>query len=393
LALRLGVLATHPIQYQVPWFRALAAERSLDLTVFYCLLPNPRQQGVDFGVEFEWDVPLLDGYQYKVLSNVAAAPSLSTFAGCDTPAIGDAVDPCDAFIVNGWGTKSALQALWACRTRRVPCIVRGESNAFRPRAWPRRMAHRLLLRQYAACLSIGKANTAFYRGNGVPESKLFSGPYCVDNGWFADRAAALESDRNALRDRLRVPRSSYLLLFCAKFVEKKRPFDLLEALASAVQEPPRGRPLHLLMVGDGELRQRCEAIARERALPVSFSGFLNQQEIVAAYVAADCLVLPSDAGETWGLVVNEAMACGRPAIVSDRVGCHPDLVEPGVTGAVFPCGSVPAFAAALRECASDPEKSLAMGRNARGRVAQYSVQKLVAGTLAAVTATARPRAR
>lgn len=361
------------------------------MSVFYCLLPDRRQQGIGFGIEFEWDVPLLLGYDYKLLHNVAARPSVSTFLGCDTPGIGEVVrtGSFDAFIVNGWRTKSCLQALWACRRHGVPCIVRGESNHLRTRSWPIRVAHRLLLNQYSACITIGKSNAAFYRANGVPEARLFAGPYCVDNQWFASRASELERVRAELRTRWRIPHSAYVFLFCGKFVDKKRPADVIEALAIA--RTALGPPMHLLMVGDGELRSRCELIVRERALPVSFSGFLNQQQIVQAYVAADCLVLPSDFGETWGLVVNESMACGRPAIVSDRVGCHPDLIESGVTGGVFPFGSSRALASVLLDLASHPQRSGAMGQRARERVAQYSVESLVSGTIAAAHAVRRVR--
>ena len=80
-----------------------------------------------------------------------------------------------------------------------------------------------------------------------------------------------------------------------------------------------------------------------------WAGFLNQSQLGEAYAIADCLVLPSDWGETWGLVVNEAMATGLPCVVSDRVGCGPDLVVPGVTGDVVPFGDVPALSAALQK--------------------------------------------
>ena len=123
----------------------------------------------------------------------------------------------------------------------------------------------------------------------------------------------------------------------------------------------------------------------EHRLPVSFAGFLNQTEMPAAYVATDCLVLPSDYGETWGLVVNEAMACGKPALVSDRVGCGPDLITPGETGALFPFGDVPALAAQITALAANPPALVRMGQQARLRVMDgYSVQRAVSGVLDAV---------
>jgi len=162
--------------------------------------------------------------------------------------------------------------------------------------------------------------------------------------------------------------------------------DLLEAIGYLAEDPSAPN-VHLLVVGTGEL----EATARERVasagLPVTFAGFLNQSAIPEAYVAADCLALPSDCGETWGLVVNEAMACGLPAVVSDRVGCGPDLVEPGVTGALFPCGDTTALAETLGRLCGDPAALMRMGEAARQRVVErYSIAAAVAGTLEAVHA-------
>jgi glycosyltransferase involved in cell wall biosynthesis len=139
------------------------------------------------------------------------------------------------------------------------------------------------------------------------------------------------------------------------------------------------------MVGAGELMEPARVLAHQEQLPLSFTGFLNQSEIVRAYVAADCLVLPSDAGETWGLVVNEAMACGLPAIVSDQVGCGMDLVHEQETGATFPMGDVTALANRIEEFAADPDELIAMGQRAQQLVlTHYSVERAVEGTLSAI---------
>jgi glycosyltransferase involved in cell wall biosynthesis len=381
------VVTTHPVQYQAPWFRALAVEPGVNLTVFYAMIPDARQQGVGFDVPFQWDVPLLEGYRYQLLKNEAFRPSLSGFSGCDTPSLGRIVASArfDAMIVTGWHTKSSLQALWAGRRAGVPCILRGESNALRARPFHVRCVHRWLLRRYSAFLTIGRANERFYLENGVSPEKLFGGRYCVDNARFEGDATAMRPQRAEIRGAWRIPEGAFTFLFCGKLIEKKRPLDLVEAVARLCdkRQPARG-PFHVLVAGDGPMRGQIEAIVRDRRLPVSMAGFLNQGEVAKAYVAADCLILPSDYGETWGLVVNEAMACGLPAIVSDRVGCHPDLVIPGATGFVYPCGNVPALADGLEELAAKPALAAALGARARGHIGGYSVQSLVDGTVAAV---------
>lgn len=385
MAIKLGILTTHPIQYQVPWLRRLAKEPDIDLTVFFCMIPDEQQQSDGFGVKFKWDIPLLDGYRYEVLNNIAKMPSVTRFRGCDTPGIGKIVRDggFDAFIVNGWNVKSCLQLLLTCRRLGVPCIVRGESNAMRPRPWWVRVIHKILLRQYAAFLVIGKSNRDFYLNYGVPEEKIFRAPYGVDNGRLHAQAEVSSPERNRIRSGWGIPEDAVTFLYCAKFIEKKRPLDLIEALSLAIQRTAK-KSIHLLMAGDGELRAKCEEIARALNLPITFTGFLNQREIVKAYVASDCLILPSDYGETWGLVVNEAMACGRPAIVSDRVGCYPDLILPGDTGEVFPFGDVKALSDIMVSFVSTPETLRKMGESAEKMVGRYSVSAVVSGCIDAI---------
>ena len=387
MAYKVGILTTHPIQYQVPWFRELAKNQEVDLTVFFCMIPDALQQGDGFGVEFQWDIPLLNGYKYEVLKNVAPKPSVTNFWGCDTPAIGDIVkrNGFDVFIVNGWGVKSCLQVLYACRKYKLPCIVRGESNSFHQRTWWKRMLHQWLLSKYSAFLNIGRSNKDFYLKNNISNEKIFLTPYCVENDRFSSAAKELRSKRDDIRAGWKIEPSAFTFLFCAKFIEKKQPMDLLKALDAAFKRMERSdNHVHLLMAGNGELKSQCENFVQRNNLPVTFSGFLNQSEIVRAYVASDCLVLPSDYGETWGLVVNEAMACGLPAIVSDRVGCGPDLIYEGITGSIFPFKDVDTLAEKLILFAKNPEKTKTMGEQAEKLIRKYSVEEVVKGTIDAI---------
>jgi glycosyltransferase involved in cell wall biosynthesis len=263
--------------------------------------------------------------------------------------------------------------------------VRGEANLLRRRAWWKSLVHRRLLHRYAGALYIGAANKAFYRSHGIPESRLFPAPYCVENRRFHQHAEEWAGRTGALRLRLGVPDDVACFVFAAKFIEKKHPLELVRAFGEAVEGGARA---HLLMVGDGELRPACEEYARANRLPATFTGFLNQTQIAEAYLAGDCLVLPSDAGETWGLVVNEAMACGRPAIVSSLVGV------PGETGDVFSYGDWPALARMLARYAQIRTRLTAMGTAARRHVDCYSPEAAARGILtAARQLTGRAAAR
>src|SRR5207253_4254669 len=185
------------------------------------------------------------------------------------------------------------------------------------------------------------------------------------------------------RDDLRAgwgldPRAA-VFVFAGKFTHKKRPMDFVRAVSEASRQ---GASLFALMVGDGPLRSECEALAKARSAPITFAGFLNQSEIAKAYVAGDALVLPSES-ETWGLVVNEAMLCGRPCFVSDAVGCAPDLIVPGETGESFPMGDVQALASLITRYAERPEQLRTIGANAKRSMAKCSVQAAVDGILLA----------
>jgi glycosyltransferase involved in cell wall biosynthesis len=242
--------------------------------------------------------------------------------------------------------------------------------------------HRILLKQYSAYLAIGVANREFYRFHGCHEDRIFWAPYAVDNDFFATQVAARMTRRDEIRVVFGIPREACVFLFAGKLEIKKHPMDLLEALSHMSGD--LRRRVHVLMAGGGPLQSACEQSARKQGVPVTFTGFLNQSKLPDAYAAADALVLPSDAGETWGLVVNEAMACGLPAIVSDHVGCQADLVQSEHTGFVFPFADTAALGRAMRRMASDGAARRRMGANARERVADYSYERVVAGIVEAL---------
>ena len=387
---RLAILVTHPIQYFVPWFRELSRLPELELTVYYCFRPSSGEQGKGFGVPFQWDCPLDGGYQSILLKNVSSHPTTSRYRGCDTPEISQLVASGrhDVWLVHGWMVKSYWQAMKTCWKQRVPLLVRGDSHLLDRRPWPVRLAKRLLLGRwiprFSSYLTVGTLNEACYEFYGADRSRFFRVPHCVDNNWFAEKSKLVGVARLSSRQRLGVPTDAMVFLFCGKFIEKKRPLDLLQALDAPDCKETRA---HALFVGDGPLRKACESYARTRNIASTFVGFKNQSELPEMYAVADVLVLPSSHSETWGLVVNEAMACQRPALVSDKVGCGPDLVLEGKTGYVFPCGEIGALREALLRYVSRPDLAVSHGGVACDHVGKhYSLEIAVSGTLRAVQA-------
>ena len=381
---RLVAVATHPIQYQAPWFRALALHPSLELHVLFAMLPDAAAQGVGFGRAFEWDVPLRVGYSSEALDNAIGSPSLESYWGSSTPRVGRRLHDLrpDAVLLTGWQQRPLVQALMAAHKQKLPVLMRGESNDLKKRSRIVRWLQRMLLSRCAACLPIGLANAQFYRRRGVSDDQLFSCPYFVDNERFARQARELESDRTSLRAGWQIKSDAFCFLFAGKFIPKKRPADLLIA---ADRLAGRDGRVHVLMTGSGPLVDDLRALAASGVVPVTFTGFLNQTEIARAYVAADSLVLPSDHGETWGLVVNEAMACGRAAIVSNLVGCGDDLVHEGTTGERFPCSDIGSLVDQMGRMAADRSHAAAMGRAARELVSgEYNLERAVDGVVKAM---------
>lgn len=347
---RLAVVTTHPVQYNAPWFRHLA--QRADVEVFYGHRQTPGgQSAAGFGVEFEWDRDLLSGYRHHWLRNVARRPGGSSFFGYDTPEIGGelARGGFDAVVIFGWNTRMALQTVAAARALGMPALMRGDSHLGQRRARWKRAAkyplYRALLPRVAH-LYVGRLNRVYLEHYGVPAQRLFFAPHCVDNAFFRAGSARARASGEAvrLRDALGIPRDAFVVAAVGKLLPNKRVRDLVAACAAAAATHPDAN-VYGLVVGDGPERASLEAQAASCGR-MRFAGFRNQTELPAVYAAADAVVLGSES-ETWGLVVNEAMACGLPAIVSTGVGCAPDLIDEERTGLVYPTGDVNALARAL----------------------------------------------
>lgn len=393
LKYRLGILVTHPIQYYVPWYQALAKHPQIELTVFYCCQQTAQGQAeAGFGVTFDWDIPLLTGYQYQFLTNQSSNPNVFDFSGCDTPEIANIIKSgkFDAFIIQGWYTKSYWQGILACWQSNTPIFIRGDSHLLTERSslklWLKYLFYRWFIPKMTGYLAVGERSKEYYRYYGAKENRITFCPHAVNNDFFAKETQALAPEKDKIRQNWAIPENALVFLFVGKLIPKKRPADFLKALQIASQEYPH---LYGVIAGDGELRPQLEQLVRDYQLNVKFVGFLNQTQLPQAYAVANMLVLPSDGRETWGLVVNEAMASGLPAIVSDRVGCAPDLVIPGRTGEIFPCGDIQALAKLLKQLAQNPNKLALMENEAKTLIQQYSISEAVAGTVKALQTLAK----
>lgn len=390
--IRLAYFVSHPIQYQAPLLRRIAQESDIDLTVFFSSDLSVRgYKDSGFGVHVEWDVPLLEGYKYEFLPRIGDGDHLG-FAKPLNWGIFDRLRKgrFDAVWVFGYSSLTSLQAIVASAMLRLPVMIRTDSSLFdRKRSKKILLAKSFflkLLRPALTCaLSIGKGNTEYWKHYLGRDFPVFTMPYAVDNEFFQGRAREASLRRENLRRELRFEPDRPVVLFASKLLARKRCIDLINAWIQLAPAPGVDPPAYLLIVGDGEERANLEARVRASGLSsIRFLGFRNQTELPRTYDLCDVFVLPS-IHEPWGLIVNEVMNVGRPVIVTDQVGCQPDLVHDGVNGFVYPAFDVDALSQSLRHLIEDPALRATMGENGLRIIRHYSFEQDVVGLRQALT--------
>lgn len=390
---RVLIVASHPVQYAVPLYRLMARHPQLDILVAYCSLQG-AEKGVDpeFGVEVAWDVPLLEGYPWVHVPNRSPRPGIGRFFGLINPGLWKLVRQgrFDCLIVYGYAYLSFWLAILSAKSARIPLILATDATRLAPRdgrGWKIPLKRILLPRIFGLADIVcapSSATIEFLRSLGIPEDCIVLCHNTVDNDYFAQAAAKV--NRIEVRQRWNIPDDAVVILFCGKLVPWKRPQDVLRAFAAINLQPPTiGNPVYLIYAGEGILRQSLEIEAKSLGVTdrVRFLGFVNQSRLPEVYVASDLLVLPSE-HEAWGLVVNEAMVCGLPVIVSDQVGAGRDLVRPGETGEIYPVGDVEALSGILRRLLADPMQLKRMGEAARERMKTWSYRECLNGYLKAI---------
>ena len=393
--LRLGYLVSHPIQYQAPLLRRIAAEPDIDLRVFFgsdLSVRSYKDEG--FGATVEWDVPLLDGYQSEFLPilrdkrNISVASPISRGI-YDRLRGANGTPPIDVLWVHGYATINALHGMIAARALGIPVLLRAESwlrdrDRSSIKLAAKHAFFRGLRQMVDAVLPIGTLNSDYwthYLGEDMPQ---FLMPYAVDNDFFRARAIAATAGRAALIRELELEPGRSVILFASKLQNRKQCIDLVEATLRLATHLPPDRQPYLLIVGDGEERANLERrVALAGATNIRFCGFRNQSELPRFFDLANVFVLPSR-HEPWGLIVNEVMNAGRAIIVSDDVGSQPDLITDGVDGCVYPVNDIDALTAALVRVLTTPGLAASMGERARERILSWSFDQDLLGLRAAL---------
>jgi glycosyltransferase involved in cell wall biosynthesis len=403
--LRVAYLLSHPIQYQSPLLRRLEREPGLHLTVFYTSdfsLRAYTDRG--FRASVEWDVPLLGGYRHEVLPRLLDGSEITFFRPL-ARGISRRLrqGSFDVLWIHGYATLNSWIAMMAAKRLGIPVLLRTDSTLIdHPRGLIKlalkKVFFRILRRFVYGVLSVGEKNAEYWRHHLGDDIPLFPVPYAVDNCFFQQRCQAAAATREDLRRELRLEPDRPIILFCSKLLARKRCMDLVEAFFQLRAQPSkntrRGNGPYLLIVGDGEERAHIEARLRNggaAANDVRMLGFQNQSELPRYYDLCDIFVLPS-VYEPWGLAVNEVMNAGRTVIVSDEVGCQPDLIVDGENGFVFRARDTGSLAHALEHALAEPGRLRNMGEHSRERIQHFSFEADVEGLMRAFITAQNHRA-
>lgn len=387
--IRLAIVVTHPIQYYVPLYRALAQSGAFDVVVFYgSRIGLDSFHDVKMGVEVKWKMDLLGGYRSVFLPEADRIQTVS-FRGVNNPGVGAALAAFkpDVMLIHGYAVITVLKALAWARAKGVPAMMTSDSSTHvssrRWRLLVKRIIVPLLFRQFSAFLTMSDKSDDYLMALGVPRAVMFRLPMLVDEVFWKVRENRA-TERALLRGSLGIREDELIVAYVGKLYSGKRVCDLIEALARVRSEAAVRPSLRLLVVGDGEQRSELERQAAAATVPARFVGFVNVDEVPGYYAAADLLVHPAEL-EQYGMVALEAAIIGIPLIMSDRVGAvgPSSIARSGDNTIVYPCGDVAALADSIRKLVEDSELRARMG-NASLRVsAEHDGKESVAAVLAA----------
>jgi glycosyltransferase involved in cell wall biosynthesis len=372
---RLAVLTEIIAPYRIPVFNALALHPDIDLHVIFLSETDPslRQWHV-YKDEIKFSYEVLPGWRrrigkYNFLLNWNIGKSLQR------------AQP-EAIVSGGYSYLAAwCAAAWA-REHAVPLLLWSESTAVdaRRQHLPVEAMKRRFSKLCSAFVVPGAAARSYLISLGASESAIFIAPNAVDVRFYSGAAARARQHAAEIRSRYGLPPRYFL--FVGRLVKEKGVFDLLKAY-SGLGDPTRSQ-VGLVFVGDGPARSDLSRRAAEvRSGIVKFIGWLHREQIPEIYALADALVLPTYS-DTWGFVVNEAMACGLPIIVSEAAGCVPDLVEKGANGFPLPVGDVEALTRAMQSSSNDPGLRSRMGAQSGERIHDYTPDACAEGMAKAV---------
>jgi len=361
MKINLAIITTHPIQYQVPLFKELSKIKNLKLFVFYASDHgvNVKSIDIEFNKKFAWNIPMLKGYKYFFSKKNYNYDSWF-LKYIDLSQQLKIIEP-DFILILGWNKLLYLQAFLHAIFNNIPILLRAENNLGSNNNFLKNAIKKILFPKFFSLFYkifyIGTLNKYFYLNYGVKKNKLLFTPYFVDNNFFEKKHE--------------IKNNTFNVLYVGKFISRKRPFDILKT-ALLLKDY---KQIKFSLVGDGPLLEECKKWVKKNFLRnVNFLGFKNQFDIKKIYNRSHILVNCS-AYETWGLVVNEAMASGLPCIVTNMTGSSFDLIKNNQTGYVYKVGDLKSLSKLILKFHFNKKNLKKMSFSANNLIKKYSVKK------------------
>lgn len=376
---RLIIFETHPIQYRAPVYQELQRVLPGSFEVIYasdCSVVGHLDSG--FGQQVAWNTPLLEGYPFQVVHNEKGVPlsSWSSLTGKGIYHLLRQKRP-KAILVHSFNYQFDLAVYFSAVMLGIPIWIRIETQdeAFERgpiKTFVRTIIYKILYSKIKKAFYIGELNREHLARHGLKAHQMTKAHYCTPDPLSELSSSEKIARREKIRQRFGLPGNTLVIAFFGKLIFKKDPELLLRAAESVTG--PAQKPIAIVYVGSGELEEslkmRSEQLQHNHRLTVVFTGFVNQAELFNFYLGADIVVLPSRRmGETWGLVVNEALQAGCGVVVSDAVGSYRN-VGSWERVRVIPVGD----AAALAEAVDDLGKMPRDFDWARDSMREYSIE-------------------
>lgn len=362
---RLVIITEIISPYRIPLFNVLSQQPGVDLHVIFLAETDPSlRQWKVYKQEIKFSYEVLTSWRKRVAGyNLLLNRGLGGALPAAKP---------EAILCGGYSYFASWQALWWARNRSVPFFLWSESNLQdirKGRALVELLKNEFF-RQCTGFVVPGKSAAEYLLSHGIKRETIFTAPNAVDNELFAQEAAAAREKSEQLRRDLDLPNRYFL--FVGRLVREKGVFELLSAYSRLDGEIRQ--QVGLIFAGDGPCRSELETQAASISLGlIKFVGFTQREQLAAYYALGEMLILPTYS-DPWGLVVNEAMACGLPVIVSTVAGCAPDLVSEGWNGKFVKPRDIESLSSAMRSICACPSEALRMGANSLQSIAEYSPQ-------------------
>lgn len=388
---RLAVVATHPIQHFVPFYRRLATEPGITLHVFFMSDFSVRGYfDTLMKTHIAWKMDMLSGYEHTFLPEAAKIDRSHPFK-LNNPSVGTALAAFKPDVVLGYGYNQITQwrVLHWCWRRKIPLMMTSDSELLHHRGGWRKAAKNgmlpLLFSRYAAFLTTGDNNEAYFAAYGVPKARLFRCPLTIDEERYTSAREHRAEARSRLRTELGIPLDAFVGITVGKLSPGKRPMDLLDAARRLKAKGREGSGIQFLMAGDGVLKSSVDERIQSEDLAVRALGFINVDRLPEVYCAADVLLHLSEV-DAHPLALSEAACIGLPLIVSDKVGAigPTDIARDGENTIVTPCGDSAAIAKAVAILADNQTLTERMAAASMRNYREVDMSKSVTGLKAAV---------